>query len=207
MAHELAEDLFPMSTLLPQLTSALAEATAVVEVVDDFLADELPVGPWVASRPFDTQRAEGEDGRELLITSHLACGRVAGKYRLNVLNVTLDRAEAKDQFTQIIDEERTLWLACTREIRLQSFAMLPELLSQLSARIFEITAQTNKTSETVRELLRSMGRLPVSRSSTPAPVALVGALDDQSDEESELVTSGFLVNPLGDELFKRPRMK
>ena len=207
MAHELAEDLLPMSTLLPQLTSALAEATSVVQVVDEFLGDELPVGPWVASRPFDTQRAEGEDGRELLITSHLACGRVAGKYRLNVLNVTLDRAEAKDQFTQIIDEERTPWLACTREIRLQSFAMLPELLSQLSTRIVEITTQTNKTSETVRDLLRSMGRPPVSRSSTSAPAASIEDLEVDPREESEFATSGFLVNPLGDELFKRPRMK
>src|SRR3954454_18276545 len=160
MAQDLVDGLESLTAILPQLNSAVAEATAMVHAVDLFLAEELVVGPWVASRPFDTQRAIGDDGRELLVTSHLACGRVAGKYRLHVLNATLDRAEGKDQFTQIVGEERTPWLSCSREVRLQSFSMLPELLSMLATKITEITNQTTKTVETVREVLKSMGRYP-----------------------------------------------
>lgn len=220
MAQDLIEGLESLSAILPQLNSAIAEATAVVHAVDQFLAEELAVGPWVASRPFDTQRAIGEDGRELLITSHLACGRVAGKYRLHVLNATLDRPDGKDQFTQIIGEERTPWLSCTREVRLQSFSMLPEVLTLLANKVNEITTQTSRTVETVREVLRSMGRCPapsVTLGANTAPAAghangngignghANGQTHEEQDDE-KFVGGGFLVNS-GSDLFKRPKVR
>src|SRR3954452_18313705 len=112
MAQDLIDGLESLTAILPLLNSAMTEATAIVHAVDQFLAEELAVGPWVASRPFDNQRALGDDGRELLVTSHLACGRVSGKYRLHVLNATIDKAESRDQFTQIVGEERIPWLSC-----------------------------------------------------------------------------------------------
>jgi hypothetical protein len=198
MAQELYEGLDSLTLILPQLNTAMAEATAVVHAVDQFLAEELAVGPWVASRPFDTQRAIGDDGRELVVTSHLACGRVAGKYRLHVLNATLDRVEGKEQFTQIIGEERTPWLSCSREARLQSFAMLPEVLSQLAAKIAEITNQTTKTIETVREVLRSMGRYPADGNGQ-------NIIEDHSDDAYS--ATGLVINAVGSDLFKRPKVK
>jgi hypothetical protein len=196
MAHDLSDGIESLTSILPQLNSAMAEATAVVHAVDQFLAEELAVGPWVASRPFDTQRAIGDDGRELLVTSHLACGRVAGKYRVHVLNATLDRAEGKDQFTQIVGEERTPWISCTREVRLQSFSMLPELLNLLAGKINEITAQTTRTVETVREVLKSMGRYPHKVNDFGDP-----------DGDDEFAAPGFVVNSAGSDLFKRPKAK
>jgi hypothetical protein len=213
MAQEMSEGLDSLSAILPQLNSAMAEATAVVHAVDQFLSEELAVGPWVASRPFDTQRAIGDDGRELLITSHLACGRVAGKYRVHILHATLDRPEGKDQFTQIVGEERTPWLSCSREVRLQSFAMLPEVLSLLAAKITEIATQTSKTVETVREVLKSMGRFP-----SPIPPFNGGTNGNGNGngnghghghdiaEEDRFATSGMVVNS-GSDLFKRPKIK
>lgn len=207
MAQDLCEGVDSLTAILPQLNTAMAEATAVVHAVDQFLAEELAVGPWVASRPFDTQRAIGDDGRELLITAHLACGRVAGKYRLHVLNATLDRAEGKDQFTQIIGEERTPWLSSSREVRLQSFAMLPELLSMLANKINEITAQTTKTVETVREVLKSMGRYPSTStcSGLNAGAGMGGSHGESHDEG--YASSGIVVNSAGSDLFKRPKIK
>ncbi len=206
MAQDILDGLESLTAILPQLNSAMAEATAVVQAVDQFLAEELAVGPWVASRPFDTQRAIGDDGRELLVTSHLACGRVSGKYRIHVLNATLDRAEGKDQFTQIVGEERTPWLSCSREVRLQSFAMLPELLSLLATKITEITTQTTKTVETVREVLKSMGRYP-----TPAPAPISNGNGnghaDSHHDDNNYATTGYVVNPNGSDLFKRPKVK
>jgi hypothetical protein len=200
MAQDSYEGLESLSSILPQLNTAMAEATAVMHAVDQFLAEELPVGPWVASRPFDTQRAIGDDGRELLITSHLACGRVAGKYRVHVLNATIDKADGKDQFTQIVGEERTPWLSCSREVRLQSFSMLPEVLSLLAAKINEITSQTTKTIETVRDVLKSMGRYPINGAPIP------GANGQDEDDEERFGSGGFLVNS-GSDLFKRPKSK
>lgn len=202
MAHDPYEGIESLTSALPQLNSVMAEATAMIHAVDQFLAEELAVGPWVASRPFDTQRAIGDDGRELLVTSHLACGRVAGKYRLHILNATLDRAEGKDQFTQIIGEERTPWLSCSREVRLQSFAMLPDLLSLLATKINEITAQTTKTVETVREVLKSMGRYPSPTGNLGGGSVAVDATIDDG-----FVTNGIMVNPVGSDLFKRPKAK
>jgi hypothetical protein len=210
MAQDLSEGLESLSAILPQLNTAIAEATAVVHAVDLFLAEELAVGPWVASRPFDTQRAIGDDGRELLVTSHLACGRVAGKYRLHVLNATLDRTEGKDQFTQIVGEERTPWLSCSREVRLQSFSMLPEVLSMLAAKVNEIASQTTRTVETVREVLKSMGRYPTA----VPPLAAsgnghgngFGGNGHDSDEEERFASNGYVVNS-GSDLFKRPKIK
>ena len=214
MVQEFTEGLDSLTAILPQLNSAIAEATAIVHAVDQFLSEELAVGPWVASRPFDTQRAIGDDGRELLVTSHLACGRVAGKYRLHILNATLDRAEGKDQFTQIIGEERTPWLSCSREVRLQSFSMLPELLSLLATKVSEITSQTTKTVEAVRDVLKSMGRYPSTVGASPTTGYSVSgvsngnghaahAVDDDSYGSS---SSGFVMSA-GSDLFKRPKVK
>jgi hypothetical protein len=204
MAQELFEGLESLTSILPQLNAAVAAATAVVHAVDQFLAEDLAVGPWVASRSFESQRAVGDDGRELVVTSHLACGRVAGKYGLHVLNATLDRAEGKDEFTQIIGEERTPWLSCSCEVRIQSFAMLPELLSQLAVKISEITNQTIKTVETVREVLKSVGCYP---SPTPTPAVSHGdGQPDDLDDES-FVSGGLVVNAIGSDLFKRPKVK
>ncbi len=203
MAQDLIDGLESLTAILPQLNTAMAEATAVVHAVDQFLAEELAVGPWVASRPFDSQRAIGDDGRELLITSHLACGRVAGKYRVHVLNATLDKSDGKDQFTQIVGEERTPWLSCSREVRLQSFSMLPEVLSQLAGKINEITTQTTRTVETVREVLKSMGRYPTT--ATPIPNGQPYVRPESQDEE--FAGNGYVVSSSGSDLFKRPKVK
>lgn len=208
MAQELYEGLESLSAILPQLNTAMAEATAVAHAVDQFLAEELPVGPWVASRPFDTQRAIGDDGRELLVTAHLACGRVAGKYRLHVLNATLDRPDGKEQFTQIVGEERTPWLSCSREVRLQSFAMLPEVLNLLAAKVTEITSQTTKTVETVRGLLRSMGRTTPTPAGSPASPTSSPSSNEPSSHEMDderYASNGFA--GAGSDLFKRPKVK
>ena len=206
MAHETFEGLESLTSILPLLNSVMSEATSVVQAVDQFLAEELAVGPWVASRPFDTQRAIGDDGRELLVTSHLACGRVAGKYRIHLLNATLDRAEGKDQFTQIVGEERTPWLSCSREVRLQSFAMLPELLTLLAAKISEITNQTTRTVETVREVLKSMGRYPHNGHAQGQPHA-PAPINGPADEDEDFDAPGFVVSAVGSDLFKRHRVK
>jgi hypothetical protein len=207
MAQDLHEGLDSLTAILPQLNSAVAEATAMVHAVDQFLAEELAVGPWVASRPFDTQRAIGDDGRELLVTSHLACGRVAGKYRLHILNATLDRAEGKDQFTQIVGEERTPWLSCSREVRLQSFAMLPELLSLLASKITEITTQTTRTVETVREVLKSMGRAPTLTTVNANGSIKVNSNGEGHHDDDYSSGNGFVVAASGSDLFKRPKVK
>ena len=191
MAQDATETLDSLRAIVPQLNSAVEEAASVVQAVDRFLAEELAISTWAASRPFDQHRTIGDDGRELLVTSHLACGKVAGKYRLHVLTATLDKPEGKEQFTHIVNEERIPWSSCPRDVKLQSFAMLPELLNILAARVSEIASQTTKTVETVWELLGDMGhRNP--------PTSDYSGGDDYVNSLSAGASSN---------LFKRPRTK
>lgn len=191
MAQELRADLDSLRVIVSQLNGALAEASGVVQDVDRYLAEEFDIGVWAISRPFDSQRAVGPDGREHLISSHLAYGKAAGRSRLHILVATLERGEGTDQFTQIVTEERVPWPLCPRETKLHSFAMLPELLGALAAKAEEIAAQTSRTSETVRHLLETMGR----HSHGFEEPALVG---------SATATNGFGAD-LDSGLFKRPR--
>ncbi len=44
-------------------TDAIAEASGVVQDVDRYLAEEFDIGVQAISRPLDSQRGTGEDGR------------------------------------------------------------------------------------------------------------------------------------------------
>ena len=133
MGQEFRDDqMDALRGIAAQLTAATAEASVVIQAVDHFLADELCIGVSAASRPFDSQRALGDDDRELIITSHLAFGRIQGKDRIYVLKATLEKDEWKENFTNVVAEDYTPWASCPRELKLQSFAMLPELLGNLA---------------------------------------------------------------------------
>ena len=181
----------------------------MVQAVDHFLGVELSIGVMAATRPFDSQRALGDDDRELVVTSHLAFGRVQGKERIYVLKATLEKNEFKENFTKIVAEDRTPWSACSREIKLQSFALLPELLGNLAARVDEVASQTTRTVETVRALIEVM-KQPHAH---PRADELV---DDRADEAEENANEDpdIVDVPLHEltlsaapELYKRPRAR
>src|SRR4051794_13386663 len=135
MGQELRDDLDALRGIAAQLHAATAEASDVVAAVDHFLGDELCIGVSAASRAFDSQRAVGDDDRELVVSAHLAFGRVQGKDRIYVLRASLDKNDWNDSYTKLIAEDRTPWSACPREVKLQSFALLPELLGNLATRV------------------------------------------------------------------------
>jgi hypothetical protein len=201
------------------LNTANAEASAIVQAVDQYLGEELCVGVTAASRPFDSQRVLGENERELIVTSHLAFGKVQGKDRVYILKATLEKNEWKEGFTKIVAEDRTPWGACPREVRLQSFAMLPELLANLAARVAEVAQQTARTVETVRGLVEIMKQPPL-----PSPPRVPDVFVNGSESESGSDNDGRDENaeehaepadvPLQEltistapNLFKRPRSK
>ncbi len=192
MAQDLCVDQDSLCLMTKHLNTAVAEANAIVQAVDHLLGEELGIGISAASRAFDSQRAIGDDDRERLVTSHLAYGRVSGKNRLYVLTATLDKNEWKEPYTQIIAEERTPWAACSREVKLQSFAMLPELLGSLASRVEEVAIQTTKTVEMVRELLDAIR--PSQEEPAPSPAA-------SAPNDLDLSVNS---DPT---LFKRPRPK
>lgn len=194
-------DMDALRGIAAQLNAATSEASVVVQAVDHFLGDELCIGVSAASRPFDSQRVVGDDDRELIVTSHLAFGRVQGKERIYVLKATLEKNEWKENFTKIVAEDRIPWSACSREVKLQSFALLPELLGSLAARVEEVATQTTRTVEMVRELIEAMKQPP-----TPALTQERDA-DEPPDDAPVDVPLHELTVSAAPNLFKRPRVK
>ena len=203
MGQELQEDVDTLRGVVGQLNAAASEASAVVQAVDLFLGDELSIGVSAASRPFDTQRVTADDNSELVVTSHLAYGRVQGKDRLHVLKATLAKSEWKEDFSKTVAEDRTPWSACSREVKLQSFVKLPELLGTLATRVDEVASQTSKTVETVRALIDAM-KEPPQREHSAAEKS--DEVEDELESAREVPLHELTVSA-APTLFKRPRPK
>ena len=189
----------------------------MVQAVDHFLGEELSIGVSAASRPFDSQRVIGDDARELIVMSHLAFGRVQGKDRVYVLKATLEKNEWKENFTKIVAEDRTPWAACSREVKLQSFVLLPELLANLAVRVDEVANQTTRTIETVRSLIEAMKQpaLPEQELEHDLGTSEVRGPEQDGEEQGEDdgepesgdVPLHELTVAAAPSLFKRPRGK
>ena len=201
MGHEPREDLDALRGIAAQLNATTTEASIAVQAVDHFLGEELCIGVSAASRPFDSQRVLGDDDRELVVTSHLAFGRVQGKERVYVLKATLEKNEWKENFTKIVAEDRTPWSACSREVKLQSFALLPELLGNLAGRVEEVSNQTTRTIETVRALIEVMKQSPAGENELEHDPG-----DPLADEPVDVPLHELTVSA-APSLFKRPRPK
>jgi hypothetical protein len=211
MGQELPDNLDMLRAMVSRLNAATTEASAVVSAVEEYLGEELCIGVSGASRPFDSQRVLGDGERELLVTSHLAFGRLSGRERVYVLKVTLEKAEWKEQFTKIVNEECTPWSACSREVKLQSFALLPELLGNLATRVEEVAVQTSRTVQTVRDLLDAM-RQPAPPAELeplppPTPEPAPAHEPEPSPPPSEAISLHELTASSAPNLFKRPRPK
>jgi hypothetical protein len=205
MTDEPRENLEALRGMATQLNAATTEAGMVVQSVDHFLSEELGVGVSAMTRPFDSQRAIGEDDRELVVTTHLAFGRVQGKERLYVLRATLEKNEWKENYTKIVGEERIAWSACSRELKLQSFAMLPELLANLAVRVDEVANQTSKTTAIVRDLIEAMKHpSPRQLDRERQPEAELDPLEETVSEPGDIPLHELSVSA-APELFKRPR--
>jgi hypothetical protein len=195
MGQELPENLDALRSMASQLNAATAEAGAVISAVEQYLGEEICIGVSGASPPFDSQRAIGDGEREHLVTSHLAFGRVSGRDRIFVLKATLEKTEWTEHFSKVVAEDHTPWDACSREVKLQSFAMLPALLGNLAARVEEVAAQTSRTVQTVRELLDAIRQAPPAAELEPPP------------SPGEGVSLHELTASSAPDLFKRPRAK
>jgi len=201
MGHELQENVDTLRGIVAQLNAAATEASAVVQDVDLFLGDELSIGVSASSRPFDTQRVTGDDNSELVVTSHLAYGRVQGRERLHVLKATLAKNEWKEDFTKTVAEDRIPWSACSREVKLQSFVKLPELLAALATRVEEVATQTSRTVETVRSLIDTMKE-------PHEPIGRADEAEDPVEDEFNVprdIPLHELTASAAPTLFKRPR--
>jgi hypothetical protein len=213
MGQDLPDAAGMLRGVIRQLNAAATEASAVVQAVDQLLGEELAIGVAAASRAFDSQLINNAPNEaEMAVTSHLAYGRVQGKDRIHVLKATLRKDEWKDEYNRVVAEERIPWSACSRDVKLQSFARLPELLTSLTARVDEVASETSQTVATVRALLDAYREAPAHQ---PPPVTATATGTATSEDPDDVPPDPIDVTrevPLHEltasaapSLFKRPR--
>lgn len=156
MTEELRKKLAALRAAAPALNKATDEANDVVAAVEKFLA-ELSLGISEEADAFDIRPATGvgEDGDRSRweVYSHLAYGRVGGAHRIYVLQETRQDDENGREVHAV---EETPWPSCSRQVKLQAFATLPELLGKIADRAMKLSEETIRTTETVRDLLSAM---------------------------------------------------
>src|SRR5690348_4821738 len=141
--------------MAPKLNSATDEASAVIREVERFLGEELSIGVSGKSDPFAQRVGEPtEDGSATTIFSYLVYGRVAGKHRSYVVE-SLEREHEDVVGWDVISEDHTPWSSCSREVKLASFAKLPDLLGKIADEAEKLSRETVETSKTVRDILGS----------------------------------------------------
>src|SRR5687768_2402507 len=135
MTDELRRQVQALRAIAPRLNAATDEAARIVKEVQDLLGRELSLGITATSRGFDERPApEGqESGRERRVSSYLAYDRVGESFRIHVYHETCERDD-DGAFTTVVAEERIPWSSCPRQLKLRSFARLPELLHQIAVK-------------------------------------------------------------------------
>lgn len=159
MTEELRRKLAALRAAAPALNKATDEATAVVAAVEKFLAD-LSIGLTLKAQSFLGVPAPAGDDEALTVFHSLAYGRVGGTYRVHVTAETCRKDDNYVDGWDTLSTEETPWSSCPREMKLQSFAKLPELLGMIADRALKLTEETTRTTETVRDLLSAMGPEP-----------------------------------------------
>jgi hypothetical protein len=163
MSAKLRQQIESLRSLAPLLNNATDEAAQVVQAVEQFLGEQLSLGVSAESGAFE-QQPRTIDGTEHLTVSCLAYGRLAGKYRLHVLITTERQNLATPWDNGIISSEQTAWSSCPREVKLQSFSKLPELLGILAEKADQLAREVSETSTTVRDLLSAIGTSAIGAS-------------------------------------------
>lgn len=136
MTDELQRKMDALRAAASKLNAATNQAAKTVSALDQFLGEELSLGVSARSSCFHQESApridddEDLDAGERSIFSYLAYGRVAGTFRLHVLDSIQRRTEAGAW--EELQVQETYWSSCSREVKLRSFACLPELLETLT---------------------------------------------------------------------------
>jgi hypothetical protein len=152
MAAKLRERMDMLRAIAPRLNATTDQASKLVAAVERLLVKELSIGVS-AEAEFDGTDRTDEEGRRVHDCRSLAFGRTsAGTFCIHVLEETgvLDR---DGQWDYSVSKQVILWPSCSREMKLQSFEKLPELLSAIIAKAEQLAKTADETASKVEELM------------------------------------------------------
>jgi hypothetical protein len=184
MTDELKLRLGRLRELAPRLNRATDETSGAVAMVEKLLAEELRVGISAESSEFHSWSAgRDEAGDTPTVHQTLAFGRVAGAYRVHVVETTaIDRA---DGTTHVVNRQQTPWPSCGRETKLRAAAMLPELLDRIMNEAERLAESGDETASRLRDMLGDAREF-----AGPPPVARESLVCPSCEEPGELVSIG-----------------
>lgn len=153
-----------------KLNASTDAAAKVVAEVEKFL-DKLGIGLSAESDVFRSEPYEDDDQDEAgwrdedgndsrpEVCYTLNYGRVGGKFRIHVAT-SLCGTKLDARGFAVFQErflDRTIWSSCSREMKIESFAKLPEILGKLTDRAVELSAAADEAAKTVKDVLAAMG--------------------------------------------------
>jgi hypothetical protein len=143
MTNELRNSLKKLSELGPQLNKASDEAASIVREIERLLQE---LGICVLAEEIVSRTPRSPEITDLV---SLGYARVNGKYRIVVVESTAERTEWT--ITSTIP-----WLETTRELKLETFTGLPNLLQNLIQNTLRQLERIEKTKPTVDAIINSM---------------------------------------------------
>jgi len=147
MTEELRKSIERIRSLAPDLNKATDEAQKVVARVEQFL-DGCGIGV-TAEAQFSNEDLDENMSRQ----RQLSYARVAGKFRIAVTATLCEMLENTTKFMPDEDNPPIAWGSCPRDIKLESFGRLPELLEKIADRASELSQAATDTTKTVKEIL------------------------------------------------------
>ena len=162
MTENLRKSLDELRQLAPELNKATDDAKAVVEVVEKFLNEECSLGlhcsVWLSET--DVPLDEGETGTRSE-QKYLAYARVEGRFRIAVeISDVTEWPDYQDPDVvrrRVHSEGCVPWASCPRDLKLETFAALPELLETIAREGRMAIKRTADTSKTVEQVLEALG--------------------------------------------------
>jgi hypothetical protein len=146
----LRQSIQKLRSLAPELNEAANEAVKIVQEVENLLTKELSLGIKAEVEVSVIQISENK----CEFTSLAHC-RVNDKFRIAVvverrIEVMDDRGY-KDYRWKTISE--TPWAECPRDVKLETFQKLPELLEKLVEEAKKAQHNVSETQKTLREII------------------------------------------------------
>lgn len=146
MTERLRDQIAHLKAITPQLHAVTDDAERLVQLIEKFLGEECKLG-LTAHVSFDQH--EWPDGTESC--SRLAYGRIDAQYRLMIYTADIDQSGEENH------SNRTAWVNCTREVKLDTIQHIRGLLDAIAQRISSTIKRTQESTVMLRELLQGLG--------------------------------------------------
>src|SRR5262245_51046116 len=119
MTDELRRRMARLREIAPRLNVATDQASKLVAMVENFLADELHIGVSAEVSYEELPAGTDVEERPLRTRNSLAFGRSGASFRIHVVRETVAVDDGASAQT-ILAQERILWPSCPRETKLKA---------------------------------------------------------------------------------------